>query len=207
MTDPSPFRKAFILCAAVLSAAALTACDSQNLKESLARIKDVPVDASGQPADHAEARSLNREDVELVVNTAKDLTIGEGGLLRDAKGPLVNPKITIAIVDPLKMPSAMNAPMETGVAASPPAVVAASSAGRLIQIGSFGSADAAQNAWKGLQARYPGIEQYRPTYQSITTAAGKPMVRLRVGPVTDDNQAQSLCRQLDIRDNWCAKAG
>ncbi|CAL4868480.1 hypothetical protein MMA231_02761 [Asticcacaulis sp. MM231] len=207
MTDPSPIRKAFILCAAVVSAAALTACDSQNLKESLARIKAVPVDASGQPSDHAEAKSLNREDVELVVKTAKDLTVGEEGLLRDAKGPLVNPKITIAIVDPLKIPPAVNAPLETGITATPPAVVAASSAGRLIQIGSFASADAAQNAWKGLQARYPGIEQYRPTYQSITTAAGKPMVRLRVGPVTDDNQAQSLCRQLDIRDAWCAKAG
>ena len=59
---------------------------------------------------------------------------------------------------------------------------------RVIQIGSFGSAEAAQNAWLGLQARYPGVEQYHPVYQKITTASGKSMVRLKVGPVASEDQ-------------------
>ena len=192
----------------------LAGCDNQNLKESLAKIKEIPVDDSGRPAD-ADAKSLGREDVELVVNTAKDLTVGKGGLLRDGDGPIAHPKFKIAIVDPLKMPTQDKAPLETGVTAIVQSsalvpvtpVVATTPGNRLIQIGSFGTADAAQNAWKGLQARYPGVEQYHPVYQKVTTAAGKPMVRLKVGPVTSDNQAQSLCLQLDIRDNWCSKAG
>ncbi len=217
MTDLAPLRKVFILCAAATLALSmslgLTACDNQNLKESLARIKEIPVDDNGKPADHADAKSLNREDVELVVNTAKELTVGKGGLLRDGDGPIARPKFKIAIVDPLKMPTEVNAPLKTGVvnaapapAAIPVATTITPRSDRLIQVGSFGSTDAAQNAWLGLQARYPGVEQYHPVYQKITTAAGKPMVRLKVGPVTGDDQAQSLCLQLDIRDNWCSKS-
>ncbi|MFT4077310.1 MAG: SPOR domain-containing protein [Asticcacaulis sp.] len=211
MTDLAPLRKAFILCAAATTALCLTACDNQNLKESLARIKEVPVDDSGKPVD-ADAKSLSGEDVKLVVDTAKDLTVGKGGLLHDADGPLVKPKFKIAIVDPLKMPSEANPPLDTGTAESPaPApepvsAVVTTRGNRLIQIGSFGTADAARDAWLGLQARYPGVEQYHPVYQKITTAAGKPMVRLKVGPVTSEDQAQSLCLQLDIRDRWCSKA-
>jgi cell division septation protein DedD len=211
MTDLAPLRKVFILCAAATLALSLAACDNQNLKESLARIKEIPVDDSGKPADHADAKSLNREDVELVVNTAKDLTVGKGGLLRDGDGPIARPKFKIAIVDPLKMPTEVNAPLKTGIdnpaPASTPVVAAVTPRGdRLIQVGSFGSTDAAQNAWLGLQARYPGVEQYHPVYQKVTTAAGKSMVRLKVGPVAGDDQAQSLCLQLDIRDNWCSKS-
>jgi cell division septation protein DedD len=212
MTDYAPLRKALILCAAATLALTLTACDDQNLKESLAKIKEVPVDDGGKPAG-ADARSIGREDVELVVNTAKDLTMGEGGLLHDAKGPIIKPQFKIAIVDPLKMPTEANAAADTGleqsqVKAVPVAVntVVTTRGNRLIQIGSFGSADAARDAWLGLQARYPGIEQYHPVYQKVTTAAGKPMVRLKVGPVTGEDQAQSLCLQLDVRDRWCSKA-
>ncbi|WP_303832033.1 SPOR domain-containing protein [Asticcacaulis taihuensis] len=210
MTDMAPFRKALILCAAAMCAASLTACDNQNLKESLARIKEIPVDDSGANQS-ADAKSLSKEDVQLVVNTAKDLTVGKGGLLRDGDGPIARPKVRIAIVDPLKMPTEANAPLETEVPASEPApqpvtTVVTTRGNRVIQVGSFGSAEAAQNAWLGLQARYPGVEQYHPVYQKITTASGKSMVRLKVGPVASEDQAHSLCLQLDIRDSWCSKA-
>lgn len=210
MTDMAPFRKALILCAAAICAISLTACDNQNLKESLAKIKEIPVDDSGA-SNSADAKSLSKEDVQLVVNTAKDLTVGKGGLLHDGDGPIARPKVRIAIVDPLKMPTEANAPLETGAAASSPApqpvtTVVTTRGNRVIQIGSFGSAEAAQNAWLGLQARYPGVEQYHPVYQKITTASGKSMVRLKVGPVASEDQAHSLCLQLDIRDSWCSKA-
>ena len=242
MTDLAPLRKALILCTAVAVTAGLAACDNRTLTQSLARIKEVPVDARGAPADGADAKSISREDVQLVVNTAKDLTVGKGGLLRKGDGPIANPKFKIAIVDPLSLPPGGDSqPLDTGVPgdltarpvapeapatqATPPpttkdirakpaqAMAAneqmqnANASGRLIQVGSFGTADAARDAWQGLQARYPGVEQYKPTYQKITTAAGKPMVRLKLGPVAGEDQARSLCRQLDIRDNWCAKAG
>ncbi|MGA9658010.1 MAG: SPOR domain-containing protein [Asticcacaulis sp.] len=222
MNDLAPFRKVLFLCAAVVITAGVSGCDSQNLKESLARIKDIQVDDTAKPADEASAKSLSAKDVDLVVKTAKDFTVGKDGLLAKGDGPIAHPKFTIAIVDPLKMPTANNAaPLETGVSTTPSVEQAtaapvtdsvrpqpeASKAVRQIQVGSFGSADAARTAWSGLLARYPGVEQYSPAYQTVTTADGKTMVRLKIGPVTSDGQAQSLCLQLDIRDNWCAKAG
>ena len=216
MTYLAPLRKAFILCAAATLALGMTACDNQNLKESLAKIKEIPVDDSGQGASkpaNADAKSLSREDVELVVNTARDLTVNRGGLLHDGDGPIARPKFKIAIVDPLKMPSEEGTPLKTGVentaqapVTAPAVATVAAKQGRLIQVGSFGTTDAAQNAWLGLQARYPGVEQYHPVYQKITTASGKSMVRLKVGPVASEDQAHSLCLQLDIRDSWCSKA-
>lgn len=235
MTQIALFRKAVILCAAVMATASLSACDNSNLGETFAKIKAIQVDDSGQPAD----KKLTKADVELAVNTAKDLTVGKNGLLqKDASGNL-----QISVVDPLKVPppddgsrldertgvrtftiaqlEAMRAlpdvPIaqmaeETPVAAPVPKPVAVvkvadTSVGRLIQVGSFGSTAAAQQAWSSLQSRYPGIARYNPSYQKITTAAGKPMVRLKVGPVSTDGQAKALCGQLDITDAWCSKAG
>jgi hypothetical protein len=51
------------------------------------------------------------------------------------------------------------------------------------------------------------VEHYSASYQKIRTAAGRTMVRLRLGPVHTDAQAKALCDQLDIRDIWCHKAG
>lgn len=99
--------------------------------------------------------------------------------------------------------------------AAPEAVAGASKAAeadpsdsraRRIQIGSFGSLAAAQTAWEDLRDRYPGVDRYRPAYEKVTTAKGKTMVRLKVGPVADEAQARGLCDRLAIYDAWCAKA-
>ena len=235
MTQIALFRKAVILCAAVTAAASLSACDNTNLGETFAKIKAIQVDDNGQPVD----KKLSKADVELAVNTAKDLTVGKDGLLRkDASGNL-----QIAVVDPLKVPppddgsrldertgtrtytiaqlEAMRALPDLPIADAadqaevsapapkPAAIVKAADTvnGRLIQVGSFGSMATAQQAWTSLQTRYPGIGRYNPSYQKITTAAGKSMVRLKVGPVSSDGQARALCGQLDITDAWCSKAG
>lgn len=79
-------------------------------------------------------------------------------------------------------------------------------AGRSIQIGSFGSLGAAQSALAALRDAHPAVHDYSASFQKVTTAAGKVMVRLRLGPVDTDSQAQHLCDQLDIRDSWCHRA-
>ncbi|ESQ76777.1 hypothetical protein ABAC402_03700 [Asticcacaulis sp. AC402] len=185
----------------------LCACDNANLSETFERIKTADVDAGGdRPA--ADRKKLHREDIELAVTTAKDLVIGVEQETRDA----AQQRLQIAVVDPLDMPSAASAETpvtETpAVSAAEPAAVPKpeTPAGRAIQVGSFGSMAAAKEAWLTLQARYPGVERYSPTYQSITTAAGQSMVRLKVGPVTSQAQAAALCGQLGVRDAWCAKA-
>ena len=255
MTQIAPFRKAVFLCAAVMAAAAVSGCDNSNLGEAFAKIKSIQVDDKGVPADS----KLSKADVDLALNTAKDLAVGKDGLLqKDASGNL-----KIAVVDPLKVPppddgarldersnaktytiaqlEAMRALPDLPIAAAadaanndaPVAVVAppvvrtvvqsrvgqspgnqtqasqgqAPVGTRVVQVGSFASVAAAQQAWTSLQARYPGVARYNASYQKITTAAGKPMVRLKVGPVSNDGQAKALCGQLDINDAWCAKAG
>jgi len=77
---------------------------------------------------------------------------------------------------------------------------------RSIQVGSFGTLAAAESALQALKDGHPVVAHYSATYQKIKTAAGRVMVRLRLGPVHTDAQAQSLCDQLDIRDTWCHKA-
>ncbi len=95
--------------------------------------------------------------------------------------------------------------------APPPAPVQTdwikSDAHRSIQVGSFGTMAAAESALQTLQDAHPVAAKYSATYQKIKTATGKAMVRLKLGPVHTDAQAQKLCDQLDIHDTWCHKAG
>lgn len=89
----------------------------------------------------------------------------------------------------------------------PAQVVVPVQAFKTIQIGSFSTEERAQQAWQGLQARYPDMERLKPVMQPVTLASGATVVRLRLGPVENDAQAKQLCMQLDITDSWCAKAG
>ncbi len=222
MTDKAPLRKVIFLCAALAGVAVLSACGDQNLSKTFAELKNVPVDASGQSASAGDAK-ISQRDVELAVNTAKDLTVNKGGLL-DKSDDSSSSGLPIAVVDPSQMQRPDEAPLDERVADASPAVASprnvalpappvvetprpsAPLGGRFIQVGSFGSADAARDAWAGLIERYPGVEQYSPAYQTVTLASGKAMVRLKVGPVADERQARSLCGQLDIRDAWCSRA-
>ncbi len=78
---------------------------------------------------------------------------------------------------------------------------------RSIQVGSFGTMAAATSALEALKDSHPVVAHYSATYQKIKTQTGKAMVRLKLGPVHTDAQAQKLCDQLDIKDTWCHKAG
>ncbi len=229
MTDKAPLRKVIFLCAAIAGLAGLGACNDQNLSKTFAELKNVPVDASGHSASAADGQ-VSQKDVELAVNTAKDLTVNKGGLL-DKNSDASSSGLPIAVVDPSQMPrpddgapldervadaaprnEVLPAPpvTETPVTATPVAASAkplAPMAGRFIQVGSFASADAAHDAWAGLIERYPGVDRYSAAYQTVTLASGKAMVRLKVGPVADDRQAKNLCGQLDIHDTWCSRAG
>ncbi len=82
------------------SAATLSGCNDPNLAKTFADIKAIQVDdegGSGKPDD----RKLSKQDIELAVNTAKDLTVNKGGLLDKGDGSSALP---IAVVDPLKVP-------------------------------------------------------------------------------------------------------
>lgn len=76
-----------------------------------------------------------------------------------------------------------------------------------IQVGSFGTLLAAQQAWDDLRDTYPAAHGLKPSYEKVVTGSGKSLVRLKVGPVKSEAQARGLCDALDVRDSWCARAG
>ena len=268
-----PLRKVIILCSALAATASLGGCDDHAMDKMLADVQSIKVDAR-DPAGQASAvdRHLTKADIDLAVQTAKDLTVNKGGLLdknRDQVQPTgqlagtkpddslystppSEPKMQIAVVDPLDMkrpdsdtplderlkgvvfdtagaamaaaahdlpdiPVAQSpAPaVRTLAAVSRPEVLKAEPAPkaedtgdvRHIQIGSFGTLAAAKDAWADLSDRYAALGDFHPSFEKARTAAGKPIVRLKVGPVRSDAQARILCDKLSIHDSWCARAG
>jgi len=222
MTRAIPFRKA-ILCSAVLIGIGLCGCDNSNLSQTFAAIKAIKVDDSGQPP----SKTIGKQDVDLAVNTVRDIAVGQGGLLNTAEKsgalkitvvdsldgsaparPEENP-YTIAQLEAMRALPDLPVKAAADMAAKTETVTprAAQAPGRMVQVGSFGSVDAAKMAWNALQARHPAAARYDAAFQKITTAAGEPMVRLKVGPVTSDGQARALCDALGVADAWCSRAG
>jgi|GEM_PF-1001761 len=217
--------------------------DGKDFQRMAARLAEIDIEGKGevakgdtessQDASSSSAASSTREEqIELVFDTARELTTGKDGLLAHAP---VRPDTLIRIVNPLDMERPMTStPLDTGVDAAEPAptsdirlaeavppterpmtaVPAAApkkqgpeAAYRTIQIGSFSTSAAAKAAWTALQARHPGLDNFKPMMQPVQVADGRALVRLRIGPVRSDAQAERLCSQLDIRDAWCLKAG
>lgn len=65
-----------------------------------------------------------------------------------------------------------------------------SAGGWLIQFGSYSGQGAAETAWRRISARLPAMAGRSPRYDPVP---GKPLVRLRVGPIDDRAAAQGLC--------------
>ncbi len=108
MADPVPFRKVIILCTALAAAAGLSACDDRAMDRTFASIQAIQVDARDTAApEQPEDRKLGPRDVQLAINTAKDLTVNKGGLLDKRNSPS---KLQFAVVDALHMPRTDNNP-------------------------------------------------------------------------------------------------
>jgi cell division protein FtsN len=60
----------------------------------------------------------------------------------------------------------------------------------LIQLGAYSGKAAAETAWQRISGRMTGVSGQTPRYESVP---GKPLVRLRVGPVASRASAISLC--------------
>ena len=116
----------------------------------------------------------------------------------------------VAVADDQETAPAADAPRQRDETSAPAAIQTdwiKSDPKRSIQVGSFGTMAAAESALQALKDSHPVVAKYSVTYQKIKTATGKAMVRLKLGPVHTDAQAQKLCDQLDIHDTWCHKAG
>lgn len=118
MTEAMPIRKVIIVCSAVALGAALTGCDDHPMDRVLTEVHNIKVDARDPAARATEAdRRFDKKDIDLAVQTAKDLTVNSGGLLdhnsssngKPADPGLFSsapeaPRIKIDVVDPLHVP-------------------------------------------------------------------------------------------------------
>ena len=120
MTEAMPIRKVIIVCSALALSIALTGCDDHPMDRVLTEIQNIKVDARDPAARATPAdRHFDKKDVDLAVQTAKDLTVNSGGLLdrshaesSSSKAPDPGlfssapqaPKMKIDVVDPLNVP-------------------------------------------------------------------------------------------------------
>ncbi|OYW83190.1 MAG: hypothetical protein B7Z26_01255 [Asticcacaulis sp. 32-58-5] len=243
----TPVSKAFAhkvaVCLMGAAAFGLSACegpkrDGQDFQRLAAQIQAIQVDeTSPAPAAKADAHSATvlaqaepatpKDDkaINVIVETARDMAVGQGGLFTQYNN------LKVQVVDPLELDR--NQPpkgvvlsddeAETKVIA-PPMTFADNSlsstltekevkpasqtvnAGRTIQIGSFSTRQGAQAAWDKLTATHPEMARFKPQMQNVRTNGGKVLVRLKVGPVYTDAEAQVLCNRLEVRDSWCTRA-
>jgi hypothetical protein len=118
MTEAMPIRKVIIVCSALAVSVALTGCDDHPMDRVLTEIHNIKVDARDPSARATAAdRQFDKKDIDLAVQTAKDLTVNSGGLLdrshagggKPSDPSLFSsappaPKMKIDVVDPLNVP-------------------------------------------------------------------------------------------------------
>ncbi|GGZ43093.1 SPOR domain-containing protein [Asticcacaulis endophyticus] len=168
--------------------------------------------------------------INVIVDTARDMAVGQGGLFTQYNN------LKVQIVDPLELDrnqppkGVVLSEAEPEEASSVEKVVAPAMAfadanlsavlterevkpasqtvntGRTIQIGSFSTRQGAQAAWDKLTTVHPEIARFNPQMQNVRTNGGKVLVRLKVGPVYTDAEAQVLCAKLEVKDSWCTRA-
>ncbi len=118
MTEAMPIRKVIIVCSVLALSVALAGCDDHPMDRVLAEIHNIKVDAN-DPNDRATVadRHFDKKDLDLAVQTARDLTVNSGGLLdrshaagKTASDPSLfsttpqAPRMKIDVVDPLHVP-------------------------------------------------------------------------------------------------------
>lgn len=118
MTEAMSIRKVIIVCSVLAVSAALSGCDDHPMDRVLTEIQNIKVDARDPAARATPAdRQFGKKDLDLAVQTARDLTVNSGGLLDRSHTGAVKasdpslfssapqaPKIKIDVVDPLNVP-------------------------------------------------------------------------------------------------------
>lgn len=89
----------------------------------------------------------------------------------------------------------------TGSMTPQPAATSTGS-GMAIQLGAYGSANGAKEAWSKLSKRFPYIAALTMSVQPTTNAAGATLYRLRAA-APSANEARSLCGKLTVAGENC----
>jgi len=120
-----------------------------------------------------------------------------------AKGPLSPPPAPAPPPAPPTLQNVSAAPTQSQRAKTPkpgpaPAMSTASGGDWKVQLGAFGSADRAQDRWKTLKAKVPGLA----SYDQHIAAAGS-VQRLQAAGIASKADAQSLCKRVVAAGGDC----
>ena len=207
MAAPVLLRPA-LACAAVLILGGCSAVEGDAHRfESMARAVaeiEVPMtpvsrDAPSAPRALPSQQSGLRPALQVQVMEPHDLWDARDGVVQDTiQGPVRQAVVrTAAEAAPAVVRQASE---RVGLR---PAVPAARG-GAVIQLGAFSTPAAARAAWADA-SRNSALAGLTPRYEAVQVN-GKPLTRLKVGPIPADAAAQ-LCRAARVSDPWCRRAG
>lgn len=176
--------------AAAVSACGAVETDPHRFERWGEAVAAIPV--STTPAPSAAERNL-RPALQVQVMDPHDLWDARDGRLRgvvDAAAPAVVEAVSAAAREQAPRPRARPA-LRQGIH---------------IQIGAYGTEQAALAAWAAATDRAPAaFEGLEPRLEDVNVA-GRQLVRLKAGPVPAAD-APAVCRAAGVTDQWCASTG
>lgn len=123
------------------------------------------------------------------------------------------PAIDAAPAPPTAEPSAPVEKIATPPAASAPrpltlwpSRVRSGAAGRLIQVGAFGSRYQAKRGWWGMVRAYPALKRYPTVVTERRNSKGRRFYRLQIG-TTSQAHSEVLCQRMEKIRYSCAVVG
>lgn len=87
-----------------------------------------------------------------------------------------------------------------------PPRVAAGAAGRLVQIGAFGSIHQAKQGWRYMVRAYPAVAHLPAVVRPTRNSKGRTFYRFQVG-TTSQAHSEVLCQRMEKIDFSCAVVG
>lgn len=108
---------------------------------------------------------------------------------RQAQAAIAAPGADLTAMAPMLL-ARLESPGQAATLNLAGAAPAISAGGWLVQFGTYSGQDAAETAWRRIGARLPAMAGRSPRYDPVP---GKPLVRLRVGPIDNRAAAQGLC--------------
>ncbi|NBB52610.1 SPOR domain-containing protein [Rhizobium sp. CRIBSB] len=190
----------------------------ENLATGIARIPvtqhrpgDVPVAYAPRTAEEAGLRSP-RAPLKVEVLDPHDLWDARDGMVQQAMAEVAPavveaaaPAVTRAVIREIERPAGRSAPRPAEPAGDRPSERAGlRPASRLVQLGAFGSHDAARAAWTRLStgSAARALSGVQPVYEAVEVN-GRRLVRLKVP--TPRSGAAAVCAAAGIEDPWCRR--
>jgi len=171
-----------------------------------------------RPAPQSEVRIAPQPQVvpapvpEVRTNPVPQVRIAPPPAKKVATSDLVKQVTSLAPAEAEPAPPAEKRPTPGKVAAAPVALtpwqprVVAGAAGRLVEIGAFGSVPQAKEGWRYMVRTYPAVAHLPAVVRPDRNSKGRIFYRFRIG-TTSQAHSEVLCQRMHKIDLSCAVVG